>query len=167
MSTTRNKNLLFVIGVLLLTNIAVLVYFLAIKKTDSHAHDMNDRKGGFMIDMLQKEVGFDTTQMAAYKKLKDEQRNNFRPLFDRMRGAKDSLYRLLGNSTATDSMINVAAERIGQDQKMLDLETFRHFKRVRELCSSPAQQAKYDSAVLRMFSKMGRPRKADADKKGQ
>lgn len=63
MSTTRNKNLLFVIAVLLLTNIAVLVYFLGFKRSGDHPHDNNDRKGGFMVDMLQKEVGFDTTQI--------------------------------------------------------------------------------------------------------
>ena len=34
MSTTRNRNLLIIIGVLLLTNVAVLVYFLGQKRNN-------------------------------------------------------------------------------------------------------------------------------------
>jgi hypothetical protein len=77
-------------------------------------------------------------------------------MFDEMRKAKDSLFRLLSNPGVSDSIINKASDAIAQNQKALDLQTFNHFKKVRALCT-PDQQSKYDSLVLRMFRKMGKP----------
>lgn len=159
---SRNKNLIFIIAVLLLTNIAVLVYFLWLKKPGEPKR--SERRNG-LIEMLQEEVGFNESQVAQYKQLKEEQRKTIRPMFDEMRKAKDSLFRLLGDSSISDSIINKVADAIGEKQKTLDLQTFNHFKKVRELCVTPEQQEKYDSAVLRMFRKMGKPQgKADGDK---
>ncbi|HEX5652780.1 MAG TPA: periplasmic heavy metal sensor [Chitinophagaceae bacterium] len=154
-TTSRNKTLLFIIAVLLLTNIAVLVYFLGNKRQDNGKPPRSQRGG--LSEMLQKEVGFNEDQVAKYKELKVQQWETIRPMFDQMRKAKDSLFRLMSDSTANDSVINKAAESIAAQQKALDLQAFNHFKRVRELCSNPDQQVKYDSAILRMFRKMGKP----------
>ena len=160
---SRNKNLIFIIAVLLLTNIAVLVYFLWLKKPEEPKR--NSGHGSGLTEMLQQEVGFDENQIAQYKQLKEAQWKTIRPLFDEMRKAKDSLFRLMSDSTVSDSIINNAADVIGKKQRALDLQTFNHFKKVRTLCITPEQQVKYDSAVLRMFRKMGKPaRKGEADK---
>ena len=134
-NTSRNKNLLFIIAVLLLTNIAVLVYFLAIRKTHEGRPGMPERRGG-LTEVLEKEVGFNDDQVAQYKQLKEQQLERLRPLFDEMRKAKDNLFRLMSDSTASDSTIGKAAEAIGYRQKELDLQTFNHFRRVRSLCNS-------------------------------
>lgn len=152
-SVSRNKNLLFIIAALLLTNIAVLVYFLWIKQPEPKPD--GQKKNG-MTEMLQKEVGFNDEQVGQYKQLKEEQRATIRPMFDEMRKAKDSLFRLLSDPGVSDSIINKASEAIAQKQKALDLQTFSHFKKVRALCTVE-QQSKYDSMVLRMFRKMGKP----------
>ncbi|MDP4262712.1 MAG: periplasmic heavy metal sensor [Bacteroidota bacterium] len=161
-TTSRNRNLLFIIAALLLTNIAVLAYFLWIKQPE--AKHGPDKKNG-MSDMLQKEVGFTDEQVAQYKQLKDQQWTTIKPMFDEMRKAKDSLFRLLSDPNANDSIINKATDAIAQKQKILDLQTFNHFKKVRALCTAE-QQPKYDSMVQRMFRKMGKPqaRRSDADK---
>jgi protein CpxP len=165
MSTnSRNKNLLFIIAVLLLTNIAVLVYFLALRKPGERRGGTSDRSRG-LTEMLQKEVGFNENQVAQYETLKTAQRERIRPMFDEMRKAKDSLFRLMSDSTVSDSIINKAADAIAQKQRMLDLQAFNHFRRVRALCVNAEQQVKYDSAVLRMFRKMGKPaRRGEAEK---
>ena len=85
--------------------------------------------------MLQKEVGFNEEQTAKYKELKDKQRERIRPMYDNMRKAKDSLFRLLSYPDTPDSVVNKAADVIAQQQKELDIETFNHFKRVRTLCT--------------------------------
>ena len=156
-TTSRNKNLVFIIAVLLLTNIAVLGYFLWYKKPAQDPKRID--RPGMMIEALQKEVGFNDAQMEQYKQLKDQQRETVRPLFDEMRKAKENLFRLMSDSLASDSSIEAAANVIAQQQKALDKQTLNHFRRVRALCSSLDQQVKYDSAVLRMFRKMGRPPK--------
>jgi protein CpxP len=156
-TTSRNKNLIFIIAVLLLTNIAVLGYFLWYKKPQPGAKHTD--RPGMMIEALQKEVGFTDEQMEKYKLLKDQQRESVRPLFDQMRKAKENLFRLMSDSLSNDSTIEAAANEIATQQKALDIQTLSHFRKVRALCSSPEQQVKYDSAVLRMFRKMGRPPK--------
>lgn len=166
MSTTRNRNLLIIIAVLLLTNVAVLVYFLGQKKPEKAAmpDSVKDNKN-FVAEMLQKEVGFSDEQTAKYKELKGKQREKIRPMYDDMRKAKDSLFRLLSYPDTSDSVMTKMADMIAQKQKAIDLETLNHFKRVRTLCTQD-QLAKYDTMVLQMFRKMGKPvRHGESDKK--
>lgn len=155
MSNPRNRNLLIIIGVLLLTNIAVLVYFLGEKKPAKSATSHSEKNRLGIAEMLQKEVGFNDEQTAKYKQLKEKQKETIRPMYDDMRKTKDSLFRLLSYPETSDSLLNRMADAIAQKQKALDLQTFNHFKRVRTLCT-PEQQSKYDSMVLRMFRKMGK-----------
>lgn len=155
MSNPRNRNLLIIIGVLLLTNIAVLVYFLGQKKPEKSATSRSEKDRNGISEMLQKEVGFNEEQTAQYKQLKEKQKEIIRPMYDDMRKAKDSLFRLLSYPETSDSLLNKISDAIAQKQKALDLQTFNHFKKVRTLCT-PEQQPKYDSMILRMFRKMGK-----------
>ena len=164
MSNPRNRNLLVIIGVLLLTNIAVLVYFLGQKKPAKTETSANERNWGSVADMLQQEVGFNEEQTAQYKQLKVKQKETIRPIFDDMRKAKDSLFRQLSYPGTSDSLLSQLSDAIAQKQKAIDLQTFNHFKRVRTLCT-PEQQPRYDSMVMRMFSKMGRHQHGDKERK--
>lgn len=155
-TTSRNKNLVFIIAVLLLTNIAVLVYFLVIKKPEERPRLSQEKRTGMVIEMLQKEAGFTDEQIAQYKQLKDLQEKTVKPMFDEMRKAKDSLFRLIRNPEISDSVVNSVADIIAQKQKALDLQTFHHFKSLRALCKDEAQAVKYDSAISRLFKKMGK-----------
>src|SRR4030095_16650614 len=114
MSNPRNRNLLIIIGVLLLTNIAVLVYFLGQKKTEKTASTQSERDKGGIADMLQKEVGFSDEQTARYKELREKQREKIRPMYDDMRKTKDSLFRLLSYPEIADSFLNKASDAIAQ-----------------------------------------------------
>ena len=164
MSNPRNRNLLIIIAVLLLTNVAVLVYFIGQHKKD-RATPPPDAGRNAVVEMLQKEVGFDDEQTTRYKEMKEKQREKIRPMYDDMRKAKDSLFRLLSFPETSDSVLNQITDAIALKQKAIDLETFNHFKRVRRLCKED-QLTKYDSMVVRMFRKMGKPRQhSEAEKK--
>ncbi|SRR5258705_7578041 len=161
---SRNRNLIFIIAVLLLTNIAVLSYFLWIKPTRTDGGDGRDKRRPGIADKLRDSIGFNNEQVAQYEKLKDEQWASLRPMFDDMRKAKDNLFKLISDPNATDSLIDKTSDVIAQKQKALDLQTFNHFKKVRALCT-PEQQPKYDSLIQRMFRRMGKPiRRNDKDK---
>ena len=58
-----------------------------------------------VTEMLQKEVGFNEEQTAKYKQLKEKQRERIRPMYDDMRNAKDSLFRLLSYPETSDSLL--------------------------------------------------------------
>ena len=162
MSRARYRNLLIIIGALLLTNAAVLVYFLSKEKAPVAAQP--ERTRSTVTEMLQDEVGFNEEQTAKYKELKDKQREKIKPMYDNMRKAKDSLFRLLSYPDTPDSMLDKASDVIAQRQKELDNETFNHFRRVRTLCT-PEQLPQYDSLVIRLVRKMGKPfRHGEGDK---
>lgn len=160
MSNSRNRNLLIIIGVLVLTNIAVLVYFLGQKPVKP---EHNDRNKTGISEALQKEVGFTDEQIAQYKQLKEVQKQTIRPMFDDMRIAKDSLFKLLSYPGVDDSLLNKVSDVIAQKQKAVDMQTFNYFKKIRTLCT-PEQQPRYDSVVQRMFKKMGKPVRNEGDK---
>jgi len=162
MSSARYRNLLIIIGALLLTNVAVLVYFLRQEKAP--ATEQPGRTRSTVTEMLQDEVGFSEEQTAKYKELKDKQREKIKPMYENMRRAKDSLFRLLSYPDTPDSVLNKAGEVIAQRQKELDIETLNHFRRVRALCR-PDQLPQYDSLVIRLLRKMGKPfRHGESDK---
>ena len=164
MSNPRNRNLLVIIGVLLLTNIAVLVYFLGQKKENKSVHNNAKSNKSFVAEMLQKEVGFTEEQTAEYKQLKEKQHKMIRPMYDDMRNAKDSLFRLLSYPATSDSVLKTMAESIAQKQKALDLQTFNYFKTLRTLCT-PEQLPKYDSMILPLLRKIGKlPKHNEPDK---
>lgn len=152
MSGTKNRNLLVIIAVLLLTNVAVLGYFLWYKKPSNEYHGGRDKNG--ISDVLKKDVGFDTAQLASYKVMREKQKKVLHPMFDDMRKAKDSLFSMIGKAEAQDSIVLRLASHVGDKQEALDLQTFRYFSEVRKLCK-PDQQAKYDSLMTQMFKKMG------------
>lgn len=166
MSTSKNKSLIFIIAVLLLTNIAVLGYFLWYKKPTGGHDDHGKTKPPPGIESpLQNEVGFSEDQLVQYRQMRDEQMNAIKPMFDDMRKSKDSLFRMMSIESTNDSTVNSIADAIAQKQKAIDLRMYNHFKRIRGLCT-PGQLPKYDSLIQRMMRKMGRPHKdKDQEKK--
>lgn len=160
MSASNKRSLIFIIIFLLLTNLGVLAYFLMDKKPSKPPKDnsMGIAPG------LKKDVGFDETQIAGYKKLKEEQWKIFKPMLSDLWRAKDSLYRMLSDTNATDSSVNAVALWIGEKQKAVELQAFIHYKQIRTLCR-PDQLAKYDSLIQQTMKKLRKGQKGDSGKK--
>ncbi|MET0636289.1 MAG: hypothetical protein ABWZ25_09705 [Chitinophagaceae bacterium] len=157
MNRPSNKVLLLIIAVLLLTNIAVLVYFLNYSKEEEVVS-----KGA--TELLKEQVGFSDKQLEEYKKIRDQQREVIRPMYENMRMSKDTLFKLLGDSLVSEERLNEITDHIGQKQKSLDLLTFRHFSELRKICR-PEQRTAYDSMVVQLFRKMGKPQNRKPEEK--
>ena len=151
-NSVRNKVLIFIIAILLLTNMAILVYFLWLKQPEVVDRE-NEHKREGLSQMLKKEVGFNDQQVAAYRQLKDQQWKTMKNKFDDLRRAKDSLFYLLSVPGVADSSVQKAADLIAARQKQLDLQAFNHFKELRTVCT-PEQLPKYDTLIQRMFHRM-------------
>jgi Spy/CpxP family protein refolding chaperone len=164
MSTSKNKGLLFIIAVLLLTNMAVLGYFLWFKKSPARAGGPGSERSRGIENGLLNEVGFNDQQISQYKLYREEQWNALKPMFEDMRKAKESFFRLISTEGVSDSVVNAITDDIAEKQKALDMRMYNHFKRIRALCT-PEQLPKYDSLVQRMMRKMGKPFRKDQDKK--
>lgn len=158
MNKPSNKILLLIIAVLLLTNIAVLVYFLGYRE------DGGEVKFKGATDLLKEQVGFSQEQLDRYKELRDKQRETIRPMYENMRTTKDSLFRLLSDTAVFAGRLDEITDHIGSQQKSLDLLTFRHFSELRKICR-PEQRVAYDSMVVQLFHKMGKPQKSKTEEK--
>jgi Spy/CpxP family protein refolding chaperone len=155
MNNTKTKSLVTIIVFLLITNIAMLIFFLVLAKPIDKRprnHDMNG-----MYKTLQNEVGFSQEQLDQYKLLREEQMKNVRPLFKQVRESKKAFYGLVTSDNVADSVVAADADSIAQKQKELDTHMFLYFKNVRKICT-PGQTAKFDSVMQKIVGRMvGRP----------
>ena len=150
----NNKVLLFIVAVLLLANIAQLIYSVGMR--DKGRWNFNDRQRSPVTGFLKNDVGFNTQQMEAYDHLREQHKQKMRSLFQEIRLAKVAFYNLLSDTTVNDTVLNRAASTVGEKQKDLELQTFRNFREIRGL-STAAQLPKYDSLVPGLIGRMWFP----------
>ena len=148
---SKNKTLVFLIVILLLANVALLVYFLWLKEPERPIR--RDSSSDRFAEALKKDVGFSDAQIAQYKQMKDAKWDKIKSRFDDLRKAKDNFFHLIGEENINDSILNSAADSIAQRQKSLDLQAFIHLKELRTVCT-PEQQPRYDSLVQRVFHRI-------------
>ncbi|MEI9943699.1 MAG: hypothetical protein WDN26_05705 [Chitinophagaceae bacterium] len=157
----NNKTLVFIIAVLLLSNIALLYFF--VWKDQGKKQD-NKSFREYMVETLKKEVGFNDGQIAQYEEMSAKHKEAMKSLFDDIKAEKDSLYKLLLQPQLVDSVVNHHLNMIGEKQRSIDQKIFSHFLSLREVCTAE-QRPKYDSLVQRMTRKMINPQKKDDRKK--
>ena len=150
----RQRWLLVLVAILLLTNIATLsIYWL--KKPDHdngpgrNPGEREKRMGQFMVDQMK----FDADQEAAYWKMRDSMMNIQKPVMDSIRSSKKRFFDLLNQPDATDSLLTAHSNEIADLQKKLDIVTFRHFQKVRSICR-PDQLEKFDTVIKEIVNRM-------------
>ncbi|WP_346318120.1 hypothetical protein [Chitinophaga sp. YIM B06452] len=153
----RNKVLGVLVIILLLTNLLLLFFFVWNKPDD--ARSSNRGRGGEVMQLLEKQVGFSKQQLDQYKQLKDQHWERLKPSFGELRTARDNFYKLLNENSVPDSVLMAAADSIGAKQVVIDLQTYRHFREVRGLCT-PEQLPHFDSVVQHVMKKMNNFRKS-------
>jgi len=151
---SRNKPLIFIIAILLVANIVMLVYFLWLKPPPRAPRF--DRSRDRLAESLKKDVGFNDSQLAQYKLLKDAQWDKMKARYEDLRKAKDNFFHLISSENNSDSALNAAGDSIALRQKALDIQAFYHFRELRKLCT-PDQLPKYDTLVQRLFHRLTGP----------
>ncbi|HXR82866.1 MAG TPA: hypothetical protein VN722_01025 [Hanamia sp.] len=159
---TKTKTLVTIIVFLLITNIAMLIFFISLSRPVKR--QKNHETNG-MYNSLQNEVGFSKDQLVKYQELRKEQMQKVKPLFNEVRNAKKDFYGLIYSNNISDSLINADADSIAQKQKILDLQMFAYFKNIRSICT-PDQAQKFDTTLKREVTRMvGRPGKDQQQRK--
>lgn len=157
----KNKSLISIIIFLLITNLAMLVFFVILNEP-ANKNSSKENQSRFSKS-LQKDVGFTKEQLDQYQVLRKAQLERVRPLFNEVRNAKFGLYDLLYAEPVSDSVVNGRAEIIGTKQQQLDIQMFRHFERARKICTQD-QLPKFDTAVKKLIIRMtSRPGKGSHD----
>ena len=147
----KYKALVSIIIFLLITNFAMLIFFMVISKPVDRKYRNHEQNG--IYTLLQKEVGFSKDQLDQYQDLRNQQRKNVSPLFNEIKKSKEDFYELLYSGNVSDSLINADADSIAQTQKKIDLQMFNHFKMVRNICK-PDQVQKFDSSMKKVITRM-------------
>jgi periplasmic protein CpxP/Spy len=161
-SVSRNKIYVLLIGILLLSNLALVAFFVTNKPEKKEVK--RERPGGYMKEALKNEVGFDEQQMARFEDMASNHKQQMRPLFEDISKTKESFYKLLTQPGTPDSILNISAREIGEKQRLLDLKIFTHFQNIRELCT-PEQRPKFDTLVQRVVHRMIFPMRRSDGKK--
>lgn len=162
-NNTRTKMLVTIIVFLLITNVAMLIFFLFGNKPADRRSRNHESVG--MYNSLKNEVGFSQQQLDQYQAMRKQQMAKVRPLFNEVRNAKKDFYGLIYSDNISDSLINADADSIAQKQKSLDLQMFDYFKNIRKICSS-SQIQKYDSTLKKEVSRMvDKPSRNNSHKK--
>jgi len=157
MKNSNNRILTIAVVLLLIANIA-LVAFMVMGKGKGQRKEMG--KGG-PFDKMVKEIGMSETQKKQYDSLREAHFSVIRPLFDSIRSARQSLFKLMKEEKVNDSLVSVYTNRISDKQIHADKQTLYHFREVRALFSGE-QQKKFDEFVQKM---MQRSRKDSSGRK--
>lgn len=164
-TSPRSRSLVMIIIFLLITNIAMLLFFVFSSKP-TQRHSRNDDRNA-MYHSLEKEVGFSKAQLEKYQALRKDQMGNVRSLFNDVRVAKRNFYELLYMPAAPDSLLDRYADSIALKQKVLDRNMLRYFKNIRNLCT-PEQTQKFDSTIKKQVSRMiGRSGRGNSERKSK
>ncbi len=167
MNSSKIKVLLFLIGILLVTNLALLLFFVLGKggKDDSPGKRPSHDRSSMMRTFLKDSVGFSEQQLAQFDQLRQKNREDMKPLFEEMRQSKLAFYNLLKQPGTPDSVSQAAANLMAEKQMAVDMAFYKNFQNIRSLCT-PEQQAKYDTLVQQIIKRMiSPPRKGDSKQK--
>jgi Spy/CpxP family protein refolding chaperone len=155
-TTSKTRALVAAVIFLVLTNIAVLVFFLCCKGPGRK--DPHGGREAMMKEFLQKEIGFTPQQIQQYDTLSKQHREGIKASFDEMRNNKEQQFRELGRNAFSDSAISIAANHSSEMQKEMEVKMILHFKEIRKLCT-PEQQPKFDSLFYTIWNKKDDKRK--------
>ena len=157
MSTqTKSKLYLLIIGILLITNIAMLFFFMGNKDEGRRGGSRGNDRGAMMRDFLQKEIGFNDTQLQQYDTLSKQRKEKMKADMEALKNNKEMQFKELGTKGFTDSAIAIAINQSAENQKMMELQMMNHFATIRKICTSE-QQPKFDSLFYKIWSKKKKP----------
>ena len=151
-SVLKNKVLVTVIAILLLANIAMLVFFISGMRKPDKENPEARKTGHSTVSFLQSKIGFSDHQVNQFNQLKEDHHNKLNPFFEDLRLTKDNFFTLAKDSLSA-SYIDSVATLIGQKQKILDLQVFQTIREVRSLCT-PQQLVTFDSLLPKIAYKV-------------
>ena len=150
MTSSKNKGLLLIIIVLLISNLALVAYLVFGR---SHDKKSPQSRGEYFSNFIKKELNFSEEQAAKFQQLMTGHFEKLKPIMAEVRKAKDSMFTLMRQTEIPpDSILQKAAENISQKQKQQELQSFNHFRLVRELCNDE-QKLKFDSLISKMINR--------------
>jgi len=149
-SILNNKIVGWLIGLLILANIATLTFFWI-------GHLKNQRNNS-PKEFLAKSLHFSETQKNAYFELAKDHNESANKIREQIKINKEELFQLLKSEKIDDSIKKNAALKISISIQALDMLTFEHFKKIRALCTEE-QKPKFDELIQKMVNSVNNTQK--------
>jgi len=146
MSQTKYRWMVFLVLILLTSNIVLAFFLFSNNKKDGKRNSKED-----FAMMFYKELGLNAAQIDTFKTKKEDYFKEMRPLWGEIRELKDSLYRNM-ETLGKDSSANTLIVLINDKNKFADQKTFHHFVMLRKLLDS-SQQIKFDTSIAKMMNR--------------
>ena len=161
MKNFSNNRWLTIISILLLVANAVTLTLLWTNgrhhREEAQAMQVPPPPGGPVFEFITSELKLSPQQQDAYKILREAHQAAQRVLQDSIRKSKDAFFEMLPDSSINDSLLkNMNAKGLAFQQQ-LELLTFRHFQKLRALCTAD-QQKKFDEIIKEVLLQMGGPK---------
>ena len=167
----KNKILTIAVVALIITNLGILVYLWYERTQNFNSTDrmppgerMQRPEGkppqdrmlseGGPKEFLIRELKLDEKQKEDYGKLVDEHRAEMKRIREKIRNEKDDMWKEISKPKNENNSAERYAAEIGEDQKQIELITFAHFQKVRELCNDD-QKKKFDEVIQEALKMMG------------
>ena len=146
MSQTKYRWMVFLVLILLISNIVLAFFLFSSDKKDDKKKSREDFAMAFY-----KEVGLNAQQIDTFKVLKEEYFKDMKPIWGEIRELKDSLYRNMGSLSKDSSAMSLIVI-INQKNTLADQKTFQHFIKLRMKLDS-AQQYRFDTSIAKIINR--------------
>ena len=157
MSTqTKSKLYLLIIGILLVTNIAMLFFFMGNKDEGRRGGNRGNDRGAMMRDFFQEEIGFNDAQLQQYDTLSKQGKEKMKADMEALKNSKVEQFKELGAKGFSDAAIAAVINQSAEKQKMMELQMMNHFATIRKICTAE-QLPKFDSSFYKIWSKKKKP----------
>ena len=157
-TSTNNRWFTIVILLLLTANIATLTILWMNHKGGGRGDNKPPPPQGQVFEFITNELKLDSSQQAAYSKLREEHQAGQKAIQDSMRKAKDAFFALLQQPGTDEATVQAAAKKASDAQQQMEMLTFRHFQKVRAICN-PEQQKKFDTIIQDVLRRMAPARR--------
>lgn len=151
MSNARYKWMLFLVSILLVSNIVLAFFLFSSKDPRSKEKGVDD-----MAMVVYKKIGLSATQIDSFKLSRDVFFKEMRPIWSEIRMLKDSLYKNMDKGLE-DSTYKQLIQAISNKSQLADQMMYTHFVEMRALCTEE-QKIRFDTIVPKLVNRPWRKR---------
>lgn len=150
---SKNKWVGVITSVLLIANIITLT-MLWVERKNPTGNKPLPPHGGAAFEFVVKELAMTEQQQNAYKALRDEHKQQVKPLTDSLISARNTFFSLLKDTSLSEGRLTEYSAAVVKWQEKIELVNFKHFQKIKAICTH-AQMEKFDNImeeVLKRFA---------------
>ena len=155
---TKERTLFLIIIILVLVNIGSIGSIWLWKLKDRPClpppPPQSEKQDGRKF--LTEELKLNPSQVEKFEALREEHFKLTSKYNEEMRKNKDDLFSLLNQNVPDSNKASEIASKIGELQKQIDIATFNHFAKLREICDD-TQKTKFGKIIEDVLRKMAPP----------